>query len=385
VHRIRTWAGRHALLLDVAAGVALFVASMVWTAGRLDAHRVLLETTVAAALCAPLALRRRHPVGVFAVISAVALAQWLLNVEPRPADLAILIALYTVAAHAPRRVAVIATGVVIAGVIMATARWNFDGFFAALITPLAFALIALTLGDDLQTRRANVAELQARAEQLERERETVARIAVAAERTNIARELHDVVAHNLSVMVVQADAATYAIDRDPSQARDAMNAVASTGRQALTEMRQLLDVLRPTTGELAPQPGIEQLGELVAGVRLAGLPVELELPEPPPPLPAGVSLTVYRIIQEALTNTIKHAGPAARSRVVVRMDDRDLTILVEDTGGRGRDDQAEQGHVGQGLVGMRERVAMYGGSVAAGQSASHGFTVNARLPARALG
>ncbi|HET9899001.1 MAG TPA: histidine kinase [Streptosporangiaceae bacterium] len=254
------------------------------------------------------------------------------------------------------------------------------------------SLIAWVLGDSTRYRRAYYAGLEERAERLEREQHANAKIAAAAERTRIARELHDVVAHNVSVMVVQADGAAYALGSDPGRASEALAAISATGRQALAEMRALLGVLRrdglaeradglelAAAGEaaLAPMPGLEQLDELLQQIRAAGLPVSCAVQGRPRPLAAGTALTVYRIIQESLTNTRKHGGPSARAAVLLRYTDNAVELTVTDNGIGAA---AACDGAGLGLIGMTERAAMYGGTVRAGPRPDGGFGVLARLP-----
>lgn len=233
----------------------------------------------------------------------------------------------------------------------------------------------------LSRRREQARELAERAERLERERETEARAAAAEERARIAREMHDVVAHSLSVMVVQAEAAEAMLDTDPERARRPLGAVQETGRSALTELRRMLGVLREIADEgpaLAPQPGLAGLDALVEHVRDAGLAVTLRVEGEPRPLPPGVDLSAYRIVQEGLTNALKHAGPA-RAEVVVRYRPREVELSVTDDG-RGTDPAGNGG--GHGLVGMRERVALYGGRLSAGPrpAPERGFAMTAALP-----
>jgi signal transduction histidine kinase len=242
------------------------------------------------------------------------------------------------------------------------------------------------IGDNLRTRRAYLAQLNERAMLLEREREEQAARAVTEERSRIARELHDVVAHHVSVMVVQAAGARSVIDRDPGEAAAALSAVESTGRQALVEMRRMVGVLRTGRWEdsRSPLPSLDRLDELLAQVREAGLPVELSVEGERRSLPAGVDLSAYRIVQEALTNSLRHAGKAT-SRVRLRYGRRDLAITIADDGlgaraaareadGHGRDDG------GHGLLGMRKRVALFGGRLEAGPGPSGGYVVAAWLP-----
>lgn len=239
--------------------------------------------------------------------------------------------------------------------------------------------IAFLVGYIYRSNSRRTAELRERAERLERERHAEARAAVAEERSRIAREMHDVVAHSLSVMVVQAEAAEEMLGVDPERARTPLVAVQDTGRTALGELRRMLGVLREQGGDgaaLAPQPGLAGLDELVAQVRAAGLPVRLRVEGERRALPSGVDLSAYRIVQEGLTNTLKHAGPA-RAEVVVSYGHRHLDLRVSDDG-RGHD-PASNGD-GHGLVGMRERVALYGGELRAGPAPGGGYLLTARLP-----
>lgn len=243
------------------------------------------------------------------------------------------------------------------------------------------------LGDSIRTRRAYYAQLEERAARLEKEREAQSKVAVAAERARIARELHDVVAHNVSVMVVQADGAAYVMDASPEQARQALETISGTGRQALAEMRRLLGVLR--TGEpgeendYVPQPDVEQIDELVEQVRGAGLPVDFKVVGSPRQLPSGVELTAYRIVQEALTNTRKHGGPDVGASVRLTYFDDGLGLLVEDDGRGAQREMYQDGGAdgsGHGLIGMRERVGMVGGTLDAGPRPGGGFRISALLP-----
>jgi signal transduction histidine kinase len=246
-------------------------------------------------------------------------------------------------------------------------------------------LLCWVLGRFTRIRRAYYVELEDRAARLERERDAQSKIAVAAERARIARELHDVVAHNVSVMIVQADGASYVMDSSPEQAKQALATIAGTGRQALEEMRRLLGLLRSadTVGEYVPQPGVEQLPDLLEQVRNAGLPVAFTLEGEPRELPRGVELTAYRIVQEALTNARKHGGPTASASVRIRFDDRGLDMLIEDNGRGASAELARDGGedgFGHGLIGMRERVGMVGGTLDAGPRPGGGFRINAVLP-----
>jgi signal transduction histidine kinase len=245
---------------------------------------------------------------------------------------------------------------------------------SAIVTGALLTLVAYAV----QGRERRATELEKRAEDLEQEREEHERAAVAEERTRIARELHDVVAHCVSVMTVQAGAARLLLDENPRGANEPLLAVEETGRQALAEMRRLLEILRAETTErgLAPEPGLGELRTLVESCVGAGLPVELTVEgEPEAPLAPGVDLAAYRVVQEALTNAIKHAGPA-RAWVTVRYATRALELEIGDDGRA----TATNGDHGHGLVGMRERVALYGGDLEAGPRAGGGYTINARFP-----
>jgi signal transduction histidine kinase len=246
---------------------------------------------------------------------------------------------------------------------------------------------AWLLGRALRGRGQHAEQLAQRAAQLEADQQAQARAAVAAERARIARELHDVIAHSVSVMVIQAGAAEQLLGQAPERARGPPEAVQDTGRQTIVELRRLLGILREDGQEpsLAPQPGLAGLDLLVEEMRQAGLPVQLRVEGRPGRLPPGIDLAAYRILQEALTNTLRHAGPA-RAEVTVRYQDHAVELEVLDDGpGAGPHAAVDVGS-GQGLVGMRERVALYGGTLQAGPrdttagSAATGYAVRARLP-----
>lgn len=378
---MRGWLRAHPRLVDGAAVTPLFLTSLAFPPGALGASSIYVAAPLALGLCAPAVFRRRWPAVAFAATALVAFAQWVLDVQVMPADVVLFAALYNVASRCRREVAAAAAGVLALGAVLAVWRW---------VTPadawssLAFASILVVSmwvwGNSVRTRRAYLAGLEERAVRLERERDSQARIAAAAERARIARELHDVVAHSLSVIVAQADGAAYALDADPPRARRAVQTVSSTGRQALTEMRRLLGVLRDGESEqgYAPQPGVAQLDELVAQTRRAGLPVELAVEGVPVELPSGPQLATYRVVQEALTNTLKHAGAGATGATVrLRYRDGALELRVSDDGRGAAAGTDGQGH---GLVGMRERMAVYGGSVRAGPRTGGGYEVVASLP-----
>ncbi|MFI1741415.1 sensor histidine kinase [Streptomyces sioyaensis] len=342
------------------------------------------------------ALRRKAPVQMLLLTAAIGVGQLITGVQPNPSDFAMLVIAYTVASApaVPRWASRCALAGALLGPALTYWRYAYDDETRPVTANLVFTtlitvpfVLAWVLGDSMRTRRAYWAQLEERAARLEKEREAQSRIAVAAERARIARELHDVVAHNVSVMVVQADGAAYVLDAAPEQTRQALETISGTGRQALAEMRRLLGVLRTGEqaegGEYVPQPGVEQLEDLMDQVRGAGLPVDFTVEGEPRELPSSVALTVYRIVQEALTNTRKHGGPDVGATVRVSYRDEDLELLVEDDGRGAQQELYEEGGadgLGHGLIGMRERVGMVGGSLTAGPRAGGGFRVSAVLP-----
>jgi signal transduction histidine kinase len=347
---------------------------------------------VSVVLCAVVALRRRMPEQMLLLAAATGVAQLVLDVQTTPADFALLVIVYTVAADGARWASRFALAGGLCAATLAQIRWPQDdasplgNVAVAVFTTVPFVL-AWVLGDSIRTRRAYFAQLEERAARLEKEREAQAKVAVAAERARIARELHDVVAHNVSVMVVQADGAAYVLDAAPDQAKKALETISSTGRQALAEMRRLLGVLRTgepqESGEYVPQPDVDQIEELVERCRASGLPVDFRIEGTPRPLPSGVELTAYRIVQEALTNTRKHGGPDAGASVRLVYFDDGLGLLVEDDGKGAPHELYEEGGAdgrGHGLIGMRERVGLVGGTLDAGPRPGGGFRISALLP-----
>jgi signal transduction histidine kinase len=334
---------------------------------------VTLFTTV------PIALRRYRPLAVLAV---TVIAETLLLIF-RPgagAPFGVIVALYTVAAYCERRVSIRAAALAALPITVAVIVNN-RPHAGQVIPELAVFAIAWVVGDNIRTRRAYLSELEARAARLEREREEKADRAVIEERARIARELHDVIAHNVSVMVIQAAAGEDVFDEDPGMARESLAAVASTGRAALSELRRLLGVIRAEDDRgdaaYAPQPRIEGIDELVGQVRETGLPVELSVLGEARSLPEGMGLCAYRIVQEALTNTLKHAH-AATAQVQLRYvaDALELQVLDDGRGATSLNGETD----GQGLIGMRERVALFGGELTAGPRSGRGYEVRARLP-----
>jgi len=345
-----------------------------------------LEMTVALATTLPLMVRRRWPLAVFAVIALAAFGQWLGRVPMRPHDLAVLVALYTVAAYRPRRWAVAALGICVLGVVL---EWwqlalRTDYNPTGLLPPLVAVTATSVLGATLRTRRAYLIELEERAVRLERERDAQARAAVAEERARIAREMHDMVAHRVGVIVAQADGATYVFDTAPDQARAALKVIADSGRAALSELRRLLGVLRDDQQQTtAPQPGIADIDRLVSDLRASGLPVRYTVDGATADLEPGLALTIYRVVQESLTNTLRHAGPATPTAVMVRQRRGAVEVQVADDGPAENGQPARQPvppGSGHGLVGMAERIAMYGGTLQAAPRSSGGWQVKVVVP-----
>jgi signal transduction histidine kinase len=381
---------RHPVAVDAVLAVLLGMVAVPVFVGSPDNEPLPgALAMVAAALFLPLIWRRRFPASVFAVIAAAAFAQWLLGARRlEQCDIPLLVAYYTVASRCTRRVTLAAGAVLGVGILLAVLGWSPDtnkARLSALILLSAVSITAGVLGINVGTRRAYLAALEDRAARLERERDQQAQIAAAAERARIAREMHDVVAHNLSVMIALADGATFALERSPHQAEQAILAVSATGREALAEMRGLLGVLRDEASPegTAPQPRLTDIDELVEQVRRAGLPVTLRIDGSARAFSAGVQLTVFRIVQESLTNTLKHGGPGAAAEVRLRYDDIGVDVEITDSGrgaAAGWGAAAGAGRTGgRGIAGMRERTAVHGGTVVAGPKPDGGWRVRARV------
>lgn len=383
------WLRRHPMLVD---GVLAFFVALAGVAGGVrDVARFgPVAALVYTGLVVPVVFRRRHPVGAFVTVIAAGALEVVLVPRPITSDVAVLVVLYTLAAGRPRRISVPGLIVCLAGSAVAAATWlpsahvQWSWFELGAVTALLFfgpPLLAWLLGDSMRWRRGYYRALEERAARLEAERDAHAQVAAATERARIARELHDVVAHNVSVMVVQANGGAYALDSSPEQAREALAAISQTGRQALAEMRHLLGVLRTDSSEggasLAPQPGLEQVTDLLRHCRAAGLPISFTVEGVPRALPPGMALTAYRVVQESLTNTRKHGGPAVTAAVTMRFCEDGLKIMVADDG---RAPGPATDGAGHGLVGMRERAELYGGTVEAGPRPEGGYLVTCTIP-----
>jgi signal transduction histidine kinase len=345
------------------------------------------DAALTVAMILPLVWRRRRPTLVFGLIAAVAFVQWLIGGQPLGCDLALLVAFYTVAANEPLRRTVLCAGVLELGIVLAAVRWSSGRSLWWMIVLLSgMAVAAGVLGLNVRTRRAYLDSLRDRAERLERERDQQSVIVAAAERARIAREMHDVVAHHLAVMTALADGARFALAAHPDQAATAMDAVSATGRAALSDMHALLGVLADRSGDepagTSPQPDLGALAGLTAQVTDAGLPVTFTIAGADGyQVAQGLQLVAYRIVQEALTNALKHAGPGAQAHVDVRVTGRTLSVEVVDHGGRPPvRPYGQQPAQGRGLMGMRERVAAYDGSLQMGRRPEGGWRVLALLP-----
>jgi signal transduction histidine kinase len=363
------WLHRNPRLVDIA-----LVAFMTFlaVASTVHAHAGAGALAVGIVAVLPLLVRRRFPVEVVLAVGMSVLALIALHAWTVPLQLAV--ALYTLSSlRTSRRDRGLVGAVIVVVAVdeLASGGLEFGAAAARVITLLAAAL----LGESIGARRAYVREIEEKAARLEHERESERRRAVAEEQARIGRELHDVIAHALSVIVVQAGAADDAFDHDPQQAREPIRAVHAAARTALADLRRVLGILQGAP-EYEPQPGLAQLDELVERVRATGLNVSLQTEGAPQPLPAAVELSAYRLVQEALTNTLKHAA-AERVRVRIRYGDT-LAIEVDDDGRGAVNGASVEG--GSGLIGMRERVALLGGSLRTGRSPAGGFRVAAEIP-----
>jgi signal transduction histidine kinase len=341
-----------------------------------------LQVASFALITAPLAWRRSATLAATAAIAAGFAAQVILAGDA-PVILAgdapvlgglvsVTLITYAAGAYLGGRAAVAGAAILVLGTIVA-ALWDYGALSNLLLFAVIFACGRWDRRwDSTRQHRADTLELTVR------EQEEHARAATVEERARIARELHDVIAHNVSLMVLQAGAARQVLEREPGRVREPLLSIEESGRQAIAEMRRLLGILRENGGplSLSPQPSLAQLGELAESAERSGLKVDLRVQGEPDRLPPGLGLTAYRIVQEALTNAVKHAR-AAHVTVEVHHRDRELELDVTDDGRATAADGPGNGH---GLIGMRERVAVYGGLLDAGSRPEGGFRVHARLP-----
>jgi signal transduction histidine kinase len=349
---------------------------------------------LAPVLALPVFFRNLHLIGALYASVALGFVGLVFDVPPASGLVMAMAMAYSAAAYAPRAYARAAVWVVAAGSIIGALRWapelGFGPFglasraavFAAAIA--APMVISLMWGGLVRARAAQLQQALDLAERLRRQQDIQARLAVIEERARIAREMHDVVAHRLSVIVLQSDGAGLIFDSDPHRAKRAITMIGQTGRDALAEMRGLLGLLRHANGtdpaapaDLRPQPGVPDIAELIDRVREAGLRVEFEQVGDLNRVPVGVGLAAYRIVQESLTNIVKHAGPNVTVHIRLECRDSDLLISIADDG---RGASAINDGAGHGLTGMRERATAVGGQVRAGPQPGGGFLVSARLP-----
>jgi signal transduction histidine kinase len=372
--------GRRPMLCDTVIASTLALVSFI---GLAEQHRLGHADTIVFCLLlvAPLPLRALDRRLSFLLIAVVALVQWLTS-TPQIADGSVLFALFWVVLDGRALEVLVAAAMVEAGAIMAALRWTpaQPGKPWVAITGLAVAAGAIGLA--IRERRQLVASLQERAARLELERDQEGRLGALAERSRIAREMHDIVSHNLTVMIGLADGAGYALEESPDDARAAIQRLSATGRQALGEMRRLLGVLReePAAGSYEPQPGLDRLDDLLERVEAAGIPVSLEVSGDPQVLSAGMQLTLFRVAQEALTNTLKHAGRPATAHLSLSSDGAWVVLEVTDTGGA-RALGSKLPSAGRGLAGMRERAAAFAGELEAGPLPGGGWRVRLTLAA----
>jgi signal transduction histidine kinase len=384
----------HAVDVVVALGLAAIMLVELWTL-RDEASASDMWLTVGFALVQtlPLALRRRYPFTVFAVAGIASMLYDLLNIQPDPdTDLfASLLSIYSVSAYASRRRALAAAAILVAVlVVLNVPPITDEEDFASLLTQVALIGGAWVVGQNTRYRRREAELLAERAERIERERLERERLAVLEERDRLAREIHDVIAHSVSVIAVQAGAARSIAEQRPDRAREALASIEHVSRETMVELRRALGAMRARdeTAALAPAPGLDGLDALARTVRDAGVDVRVVREGDPVDVPASVDLSAYRVVQEALTNTVKHAAPTA-AEVLVRTEPGSLEIRVTDDGPRGTPRPRDDGDAavpgrGHGLVGMRERVAMFGGTFEAGSDGA-GFSVRARFPLRTVG
>jgi signal transduction histidine kinase len=393
---IRRFFVRHPVAMDVTI-IAIFVAwcglsALVATFPDESGSNPLAGLATSAVTAVVLFWRRRAPVLVTAAVVALLVANIAMTGTTAAFDLALAFAVYAVAANRPTSTAWATT--IGAAALFAPTIWLFgeqvsesmdstgetitaDPRVPSIVSFAILTLIALAIGTSVRNRRQHIAELVERANALARDREQQAELARVTERSRIAREMHDVVAHSLSVMIALADGAGAALERSPDRARTALGELSETGRSALSDMRRVLGVLDRTNAPLEPQPGQPDLGELVERFRTAGLTVRAQGLDDTLPGDAGVQLAVYRIVQESLTNALRHA-PGSTVDLTVASTPEDVTVKVVDHGGvRG----TESPGAGRGLIGMRERAGVYGGTVEAGPW-HDGWQVLATLPWR---
>lgn len=413
--RLWQWEDTHRLGVDVTMTVLLTLvlvpASIAALGTQASGGAAVLVSFCVLGVVVPLAWRRTRPATSIAIVYTCALLHVVAGFPVLPVDVVVPFALYSAALHGPRwahRTGIVTAmlGSVLVGAGLLLPYDQLGAIMVMLLIASVF-LVAWAFGLVRRSRREHLEALVDRAERLEVERDQQAMIATAAERSRIAREMHDIVAHSLSVIIAQADGGRYAAAQDPAAASRSLGTIAETGRAALTDMRRLLGVLReppagsvraapgvlpaapqgaadppPTTATTTPQPAVEDVEQLVTQVRASGLRVSYVRLGTPRHLPPGAGLTVYRIAQESLTNVLKHAGPDPGVTVMLQWLPTSVSLEVSDDG---RGAAADADGLGQGLLGMRERATMFGGTVTAGPRPGGGFRVRATLPTPGTG
>lgn len=360
-----------ALVTAVLLTTALVDATGGWrNTARDPSVPVWLVATVSVAVVLPVHWRRRAPLAVLAVMAVPVLVSETTGAFLQAGYLQAL-PLFHIALRRPPRALLWAAALLLAPLLTGALRFQAETWDLHVVPAVWGYLLVALLGITVRSRKE--------------EREQEVRLAAAAERARIAREMHDIIGHNLSVITGLADGGRYAAAKNPERAAQALDAISTTSRQALTELRRLLGVLREEDTESAvrnPQPGLADLPDLIEGVRRAGLPVDAALPAPVPPLSPGTELTLYRAVQEALTNTLKHAGKGAKAEVTLAYEPEETVLVVTDTGGRPAELSSGRGRGrGQGLAGMRERAALYDGTLESGPlPGTSGWRVRLRLP-----
>ncbi|MBG0833020.1 sensor histidine kinase [Planomonospora sp. ID67723] len=405
----RPWLRDRPLIPDAILAVLLAAASVPFarTATPLGGPPVPVEPSLPALVlivtgCLSTVLRHRRPFTALFLVTFIEVVLAVFSQGGSLLWLASLVLVYTVAAGRGLALSLCALAVSFTGrLVTATARGDLGDWTAQLLVAV-LTMVFWLVGRSLQLRRAYLSELRDRADRTARAREADTRAARAEERSRIARELHDVVAHHVSVMTVQAAAARRVLPSNPDGAREALSAIEETGRAAMAEMRNIVGVLRTdpaSPAERGPQPGVQEVPALVEQMCEAGLRTDLRVERAGhdgaqercdtldglPPLPPGMDLAAYRLVQEALTNSLRHAGADARAWVTVRHGPGELVVHVEDDGQGPRAARAAGGRataerIGHGLVGIRERVALYGGILRIGPRPGGGFEVRARFP-----
>ena len=403
MHSIYDWFRRHRFAVDFVLMSVLWLTMLplsIIDGGYSDnLSGSIFSGLFATALIVPLAWRRTRTVMAGLFIASVSILQWSLHVQPMAANIAVPLVVYALAAFGPRWASLGGLFLALIGAIMLVTRY-FIGFAnmsladlpagtATVLMVWVLIMFSWTAGDLTRTKRLREQALADRAHRLEIEAQHERDLAASDERAHIAREMHDIVAHSLSVIITQADGARYAAVANPAIAPETLATIAATGRTSLQEMRRLLGVLRgDDEASTRPLPGLGDLDELLLGIRAAGLPVEYtSTGEARRALPAGAELTAYRTIQEGLTNVMKHAGPKAQATVTLSWNSRGLTITVQDDG-RGAaasppgtsPGTPESSGGGNGLRGMGERIKLYDGTLVFGPVTGGGFSITAFIP-----